>query len=848
MTPRKRDDVKRMELTRARMSRDTTLRSIKRLAELAAEVSKDSSRRPTFEARYESLEAFVAKFEREQEIVLSTLIEMEEEHRFEAEDTDIVDIMETLCGDIRVVAAGLRSTSTNTTMSVCAQDTRSAAQSIALPKIEIPRFDSDVTLWCSFHDTYQSLIHENTSITDIERFHYLLSSLSGPALAVAKMVPLTTTNYPIVWNALKERYNNHRLLATAHIDKLFSFTALTKESRVALVTFVNTFRVNVAAVRSLGVDDLAGFLLFYIGARVIDPVTRRLFEASIPQNEVPNLETLLTFVSHRCKILENVGGQIHSKLSEIPSSIKGKNGQFKKTSLAVVTPTRTENCVVCSHAHPIHRCFVFKRKPVSIRRELVVTNRLCFLCLKSGHMMNACPAAYTCKLCAGRHNTLLHPNATSSEGTNNARAGTQVEDNEAPSSKPQFAGTTCTDTTVLLGTAIVRIIDSDGTMHSVRALLDSGSQVSAITSECVARLGLSRSKSRTEVVGLSQQVVTAVKGVTHFNFCPMHTEKPEFSARNVVILSQITSLMPNTRLCSDVRARFHHLPLADPEFDVPAKVEVLIGGDLYPLVMQSRTDVLHYAGLPSAMNTYLGWVVFGALQDGSKTPLTSLLITSTPPIDEVMRYFWSVEEPGESSIPTTQDQQCEKWFQQTFKRDDTGRFYVGLPFQSGICQYSKHEGVPRASVTTSDAVGLGSSKTLALNRLYNLERRLGKDAELYEAYRSFMDEYLRLGHMKIATNAGKYFIPHHAVVKRGNTGLKIRVVFDASAPSSSGLSLNDCLATGPKLQTEINEVLLRSRFHKYVFTADITKMYRQIRVHEEDCAYQHILWRRSPSE
>ncbi|MCV5003450.1 hypothetical protein OFM39_27725, partial [Escherichia coli] len=95
---------------------------------------------------------------------------------------------------------------------------------------------------------------------------------------------------------------------------------------------------------------------------------------------------------------------------------------------------------------------------------------------------------------------------------------------------------------------------------------------------------------------------------------------------------------------------------------------------------------------------------------------------------------------------------------------------------------------------------------------YNLERRLSKDEELYNAYRDFMDEYIALGHMKLAERTGEYFIPHHAVVKRKENDIKIRVVFDASAPSSSGRSLNDCLATGSKLQTDIGDILLRCRY------------------------------------
>lgn len=93
---------------------------------------------------------------------------------------------------------------------------------------------------------------------------------------------------------------------------------------------------------------------------------------------------------------------------------------------------------------------------------------------------------------------------------------------------------------------------------------------------------------------------------------------------------------------------------------------------------------------------------------------------------------------------------------------------------------------------------------------------------------------------------GKYFIPHHAVLKSDGDVSKIRVVFDASAATSSGKSLNDVLCIGPKLQADLRDILLCSRMHKYIFTADIVKMFRQILIHPEDRLYQHIFWRDSP--
>jgi len=98
-----------------------------------------------------------------------------------------------------------------------------------------------------------------------------------------------------------------------------------------------------------------------------------------------------------------------------------------------------------------------------------------------------------------------------------------------------------------------------------------------------------------------------------------------------------------------------------------------------------------------------------------------------------------------------------------------------------------------------------------------------------------MDDYLGLGHMKLASRPGKYFIPHHVVLKRDGAVFKLRVVFDGSAKSSSGLSLNDALCVEPKLQNDIGELLLQCRLYKFIFITYIVKMYRQIEVRDEYC-------------
>jgi len=94
----------------------------------------------------------------------------------------------------------------------------------------------------------------------------------------------------------------------------------------------------------------------------------------------------------------------------------------------------------------------------------------------------------------------------------------------------------------------------------------------------------------------------------------------------------------------------------------------------------------------------------------------------------------------------------------------------------------------------------------------------------------------------------RYFIPHHCVLKPDSQTTKLRVVFDASAVTSSGKSLNDLMHKGPTVQNSLMSILLRLRMHKYVFTADIEKMYRQIWINPNDQQYQMIVWRNDPSE
>ncbi|XP_018358679.1 PREDICTED: uncharacterized protein LOC108758300 [Trachymyrmex cornetzi] len=114
-------------------------------------------------------------------------------------------------------------------------------------------------------------------------------------------------------------------------------------------------------------------------------------------------------------------------------------------------------------------------------------------------------------------------------------------------------------------------------------------------------------------------------------------------------------------------------------------------------------------------------------------------------------------------------------------------------------------------------------------------------------YSDFILEYATLQHSKLVPDLSSepvpaYYLPHHGVVKETSITTKLRVVFNGSSKTSTGVSLNDLLHVGPKLQNELFDVLIWYRQFRYVFSSDIEKMYRQIKIHPDDWKFQRILW------
>lgn len=119
--------------------------------------------------------------------------------------------------------------------SASSRESRVTNHIVMLSKIELPKFDGDVVQWFSFRDMFVSLVHMNQSISEIERFHFIIHVRSR-----FSSYQVYSVSCSITWNALQGAFENNRLLATMHIDKLFAFSRLKKEAAASLSAFVNT--------------------------------------------------------------------------------------------------------------------------------------------------------------------------------------------------------------------------------------------------------------------------------------------------------------------------------------------------------------------------------------------------------------------------------------------------------------------------------------------------------------------------------------------------------------------------------------------------------------------------------
>ena len=91
---------------------------------------------------------------------------------------------------------------------------------VKLPKLSLKRFNGDPTKWMTFWDTFESAVHDNAALTNIDKFSYLISLLESTASEAVAGLTLTSANYEEAVATLKRRFGNKQLIINRHMDLL----------------------------------------------------------------------------------------------------------------------------------------------------------------------------------------------------------------------------------------------------------------------------------------------------------------------------------------------------------------------------------------------------------------------------------------------------------------------------------------------------------------------------------------------------------------------------------------------------------------------------------------------------
>ena len=165
---------------------------------------------------------------------------------------------------------------------------------IKLPKLTIPPFEGDITQWTPFWDSYESAIHQNSSLTEIDKFNYLRSLLKGAGREAISGLMLTTANYDEAISILKKRYGNKQVIISRHMDALMALEAVTSNNNTkALRHLHDKIESNVRSLSALGVvADSYGALLSSIIINKLPSGLRLIIGRRIGEGEW-KLETIL---------------------------------------------------------------------------------------------------------------------------------------------------------------------------------------------------------------------------------------------------------------------------------------------------------------------------------------------------------------------------------------------------------------------------------------------------------------------------------------------------------------------------------------------------------------------------
>lgn len=735
--------------------------------------------------------------------------------------------------------------------SITASDNR---PKFKMAPMRITPFSGELADWIEFKATCDTIL--DSGFPEVQRLQYLKDALFGEARSLVSHILPGQGAFNRAMQLLKDRYDNQRSIINAHLKRFYTIPCIETPSAESFRSMLNALNGLVAALKCYDIETSSwdAIIIFHISQR-FDKLTLTQWEDKLDgKRTIPKLQTLLEFIQVRITVRQttetfNEASQPEkwNKANKISGAHKQGN-EYKKYHDKVqdkvktfLTLKDTYECGLCDKNHLSSRCTEIFRMNLKDRQARIKKKQLCENCFYP-HPVMECPFKPACKKCDASHNTLLHPDGKQmflNTVEQEMASGVSNED-EKPNDDDDRLSTISqmhfyhvneeSDSEVLLTTAIVPTISNK---HSalLHALIDDGSTGNLITVNACKLLNLRFKRINVPMVGVGNMPVGCVIGRAIVTIKSIH-DKNYARTIKVIVVRSIGETKGIGQSAAQHWKHLHGLPLANPKYYDSHEFDLLLGTATHADLIMGAI-VRGERNQPIARQSKLGWLVSGQTNILGESMAMCRATTfehcdDDKNLSEQLKKFWELEEISTKKMLTPEEQMAETIFANSIQCTKDGKFIVDLPFKM---KPSDH---------------LGESFGMAIRRYKGLQRRFEKNPQLKKQYDEVLEEYLTLNHMQLVTDRpqSQCFLPHHEVVKESSTSTKVRVVFDASAKSSTGVSLNDCLCVGPVIQPELFDLLIGWRKFKIAVSSDIEKMYRMMYVNSEHADWQTILWHR----
>ena len=231
----------------------------------------------------------------------------------------------------------------------------SASKNVRLPKVDLPKFDGTVAEWLNFREFFGHSVHENKSLSKIDKFTYMNTSLLGRAAETISGLPITSANYDSAWQLLEKQFGDNQRLISNFMYRLVKLPAAAEGKDVGrLRSFVGQVEVIIRGLQSLSVDQSTfGSLLIPILSGKL-PEDVKLQVTRFISSEIWNLKELLELLSKEVEAREKCAFSVQ----RVPGGNKPvlDRGGSDSTAGSFVAKLQVKGCVFCNGNHTSHKC------------------------------------------------------------------------------------------------------------------------------------------------------------------------------------------------------------------------------------------------------------------------------------------------------------------------------------------------------------------------------------------------------------------------------------------------------------------------------------------------------------